>query len=138
MQIIKRTLLVLTLMATPCLAQEKQDHPIDQALERCIDKDGSTAGQVNCIDKAYGSWDKELNRVYNELMGMLDGPGKQALKTAQLEWIKYRDLEFKLTDSVYDKLQGTMFIPMRADHRMQIIRKRAIELQDYLDLLKDN
>ena len=59
-------------------------------------------------------------------------------KAAQQEWIKYRDVEFKLTDSVYDRLQGTMYIPMRADHRMQIVKQRAIELKDYLDLLKDN
>lgn len=31
-----------------------------------------------------------------------------------------------------------MYIPMRADSRMQIVKKRAIELSDYLDLLKDN
>src|SRR5689334_1590783 len=112
---IKPWLLVLALAATPCMAQEKKEHPIDRALERCMDKDPSTAGQINCIDKAYASWDKELNRAYNELMRALDAPGKQSLKTAQAEWLKYRDLEFKLIESVYDKLEGTMYIPMRAD-----------------------
>ena len=58
MQIIKRMLPALILAATPCMAQEKNDHPIDQAFARCADKDPSTAGMVACIDKAYGSWAK--------------------------------------------------------------------------------
>jgi hypothetical protein len=48
------------------------------------------------------------------------------------------DLEFKLVERVYEKLEGTMYIPMHVDHRMQIVKKRALELQDYLDLPKDN
>jgi uncharacterized protein YecT (DUF1311 family) len=135
---LKHLLLAMALLATPGSAQERKEYPIDKALEHCTDKDGSTAGMVNCIDKAYAAWDKELNRVYNELARVLDQPGKQALKTAQQEWIKYRDVEFKLIDSVYEKLEGTMYIPMRADSRMQIVKRRAIELNDYLDLLKDN
>jgi uncharacterized protein YecT (DUF1311 family) len=129
---------VFIFIAVPCFAQEKEDNPIDKALERCLDKNGSTAGSVDCIDKAYQAWDKELNRAYNELMGTLSAEAKQSLKAAQTEWIKYRDLEFKLTDSVYSSMQGTMYIPMHADHRMEIVKKRALELKGYLDLLKDN
>src|SRR4030095_1090417 len=46
-------LLSLLMLATVSGAQEKTQHPIDKALEACIDKNGSTAGMVECTDKAY-------------------------------------------------------------------------------------
>jgi len=120
------------------MAQEPTQHPIDKALDACIDKNGSTAGMVECTDKAYAAWDKELNRNYGELMRALNPRQKEALKLAQLEWIKYRDLEFKSIDSIYDTLQGTMYIPMRISAHLEVIKKRALELSNYLELIKDS
>lgn len=125
------------LLATVSIAQEQTQHPIDKALEACIDKNGSTAGMVECTDKAYAAWDKELNKNYGELMRTLKPTQREALRSAQFEWIKYRDLDFKLIDSVYDTMQGTMYIPMRVDARMEVVKKRALELKGYLDLITE-
>jgi uncharacterized protein YecT (DUF1311 family) len=122
------------LLATVSIAQEEPRHPIDKALEACIDKNGSTAGMVECTDKAYAAWDKELNKNYGESMRALKPKQKEALRLAQLEWIKYRDLEFKFIDSIYDTLDGTMYIPMRISARMEAIKKRALELKAFLNL----
>jgi len=51
--------------------------PIDKALDACIEKNGSTAGMVECTDKAYAAWDKELNKNYGELMRALKQPKKK-------------------------------------------------------------
>jgi uncharacterized protein YecT (DUF1311 family) len=119
-------------------AQEPAPHPIDKALEACIDKNGSTAGMVECTDKAYAAWDKELNKNYGELMRTLKPSQREALRLAQLEWIKYRDLNFKLIDSLYDTMQGTMYIPMRIDARMEVVKKRALELKGFLELVQES
>jgi uncharacterized protein YecT (DUF1311 family) len=124
-------------VATLSIAQEQTQHPIDKALEACIDKNGSTAGMVECTDKAYVAWDKELNKNYSELVRTLKPAQKEALKSAELEWIKYRDLNFKFIDSIYDTMQGTMYIPMRIDARMEVIKKRALELKGFLDLAQE-
>jgi uncharacterized protein YecT (DUF1311 family) len=124
-------------VATLSIAQEQTQHPIDKALEACINKNGSTAGMVECTDKAYAAWDKELNKNYTELMRTLKPTQKEALKSAELEWIKYRDLDFKLIDSLYDTMQGTMYIPMRIDAHMEVIKKRALELKGFLDLVQE-
>jgi len=50
------------------VSQEPSQHPIDKALDACTDKNGSTAGMVQCTDKAYAAWDKELNKNYGLLM----------------------------------------------------------------------
>jgi uncharacterized protein YecT (DUF1311 family) len=118
-------------------AQEESKHPIDKALDACIDKNGSTAGMVECTDRAYKAWDKELNKNYVALMRALKPAQKEVLRTAQLEWIKNRDADFKLIDSIYDSLQGTMYIPMRIDARLEVVKKRALELQNYLELTSD-
>lgn len=125
------------LLAAIAIAQEQTQHPIDKALEACIDKNGSTAGMVECTDKAYAGWDKELNKNYGELMRTLKPSQKETLRLAQLEWIKFRDLDFKLIDSVYDTMQGTMYIPMRVDARMEVVKRRALELKGYLDLVTE-
>ena len=117
--------------------QEPTQHPIDKALDACTDKDSSTAGMVRCTDVAYKAWDRELNKNYLALMGKLKPTQKEALRLAQLEWIKQRDLDFKFLESIYDSFEGTMYIPMRIDARMQVIKKRAVELKEYLDLIND-
>ncbi len=131
-------LISILFLASLSTAQEQPQHPIDKALDACIDKNGSTAGMVECTDKAYAAWDKELNKNYGELMRALNPKQKEALRLAQLEWIKYRDLEFKSIDSVYDTLKGTMYIPMRISAHLEVIKKRALELKDRLDLIKDS
>jgi uncharacterized protein YecT (DUF1311 family) len=131
-------LISILLLAPLSTAQEPTQHPIDKTLDACIDKNGSTAGMVECTDKAYAAWDKELSKNYGELMPALNPKQKEALRLAQLEWIKYRDLEFKSIDSVYDTLEGTMYIPMRISAHLEVIKKRALELKDRLDLIKDS
>ena len=37
----------------------------------------------------------------------------------------------------YDGMQGTMYIPMRVDARLDVIKKRALELKGYLDLITE-
>jgi uncharacterized protein YecT (DUF1311 family) len=92
---------------------------------------------VRCIDIAYGAWDRELNKNYTALMGKLRVEGKQSLKAAQVQWIKYRDAEFKLIDDIYSTLEGTMYIPMRVSRRMDVIKQRALELAAYAELAED-
>ncbi|MHB8054786.1 MAG: lysozyme inhibitor LprI family protein [Candidatus Aminicenantales bacterium] len=110
-------------------------HPIDAWLEECTAKDESTAGQLTCLAAAYEKWDAELNRVYQELMPKLPEEARPVLKAAQVTWLKHRDEEFKLLDALYGSLEGTMYGLMRAADRVDIVRKRALELSSYIDVL---
>ena len=123
-------------MSVTTYSQQTPKQPIDKALEACLDKDSTTAGMVDCIGKAYDKWDKELNRVYAELMKRLTQDARAKLKEAQVQWLKFRDAEFQMQSGIYSRLEGTMYIPMSADSRMQVVKNRALELKSYLDLLK--
>ena len=125
---------LFSLFTLPLLAQNN-GHPIDKFLDECMEKDMSTAGMVKCINEAYDKWDAELNRIYKLLIKNIDEKSAASLKSAQIEWIAFRDKEFKFIDDIYSKLEGTMYIPMRAADRMEIVKKRVLELDAYRDLL---
>jgi len=118
-------------------AGQTAKHPIDAWLEDCTARDESTAGQIACLAAAYEKWDAELNRVYRELMSALPEASRPALKSAQFAWLKQRDEEFKLLAAVYDLLDGSMYRLMKAADRVDIVRKRALELSSSLDVLNN-
>jgi len=120
----------------PDIPDLEATHLIDNILNQCMAKDSSNANMVNCHYEAYELWDAELNKVYNQLKVRLRPEQQKALKTAQLGWIKYRDLEFKLIGSVHGSLQGSMYTLIQAAERMNIVRERALRLRSYTDLLE--
>ena len=124
-------------MSAPQRGKEKEDkHPIDKALDVCIEKNPSTGGTIQCIAAATKSWDRQMNADYKKLMGKLDPKGKAALKAAQLQWIKFRDAEIGTIGGVYAKTDGTMYRPMAANDVMTVTRDRAMQISGYLDVLK--
>jgi uncharacterized protein YecT (DUF1311 family) len=129
--------ILLLLLASISLAQKEPEHPIDKALGACIEKDGSNAGIIECTSQAYQAWDKELNKNYLALMRKLKPAQKEALKAAELGWIKQRDVDFKFIDSVFDSLEGTMYISMRIESRTEPVKLRALQLKSFLDLISD-
>ncbi len=110
------------------------DHPIDEYQAECIAGDSTTTGMTNCTLSASARWDKELNGVYAKLMSSLSPVEQAALRAAQRQWILYRDAEFKLIDEMYKSKDGTMYIPMRAEDRLEIIKAHALQLQAYREL----
>lgn len=123
---------LLYLASIQTFAQSTQ--AIDSALDECLAKseNTTTAGMANCTNTATANWDKELNRVYNKLMATLDAHGKQNLKDSQFAWLKHRDLEYKLINSVYANKMGTMYINIRAMDVLVLTKNRTLELNSYL------
>lgn len=111
---------------------------IDQRVAECMVKDDTAAGMANCLFEGYEMWDEELNRVYRELRGRLGPEGQAALKATQLAWLGHRDLEFALIDDVYSGFDGAMYIPMRVEDRMNIVKNRVMELKSYIDLMENH
>ena len=122
-------------MAFALAAHGAEEHPIDRKLGACVDGNPSTAGAIECIGDAYAAWDRELNDAYKALMGRLAQPQQEAFRKSQRQWLAWRDAEFATIDAVYGGLEGTMFLPMRVDERMQIVRERALALRGYQSLL---
>lgn len=126
--------LMMTAMAQ---GQEGRESKIDKDYQACLDKNQTTAGMVECADKAYRAWDKEMNAVYNKLMANFVGEDRQTLKATQFEWLKFRDAEFKMLEQFFSKIQGSMYRPIAVDRRVEIVKQRAQQLQAYLDTVQE-
>ncbi|MFZ2419083.1 MAG: lysozyme inhibitor LprI family protein [Smithellaceae bacterium] len=117
-------------------AQESK-HPLDVWFANCVAQDDSTAGQRNCYGNAYGLWDEELNLQYKNLMKRLDASGQKVLKASQASWLKFRDAESKLSDLIVNSREGTMWLIVGDGDRMEFIKKRALELKRYREILDE-
>jgi uncharacterized protein YecT (DUF1311 family) len=111
---------------------------IDKDLKACLDssKNQTTAGMVECVDRAYNSWDKELNKYYSLLMkSSLTKDEKIKLQKAQVKWLEYVKNEKDFSTTLYTNFQGTMWIPISINRSMEIIRERALALKTYYNEL---
>lgn len=126
----KKAIVILFFLINSILsfAQNK----IDADLERCLNKDNSTAGQRSCINSARDSWDKELNKSYLSLSQKLSKNEKKELVEAQRSWILFRDSEFKLIEKYYfDVKKGTMFYVIAENKKLEIVKERALQIKEY-------
>jgi uncharacterized protein YecT (DUF1311 family) len=114
---------------------QDRKHTIDAELDECIELNSHTHGTVECIEKAIEKWDAELNKYYKLLMKELDAESAEMLRSAEKEWIAYKDSEMKNIESIFSRLDGTMYIPMKFFSKMDIIKTRALQLKDYYELL---
>ncbi len=140
-RVAKAYLVVLVLVASAGLLwpQAQPSAPrqaIDVWLDECLAKDASTAGTLTCLGQAYAKWDAELNATYQKLFAKLPADGQSALRESQRAWIKFRDQEFLFLDRLYGLMDGTMYQTMRAADRVEVVRKRALELSSYIDVLE--
>ena len=111
-------------------------HAIDAWLSDCLAKDPSTTGVNACLGQAYEKWDLELNRVYRELNGRLSAEVKAVLREAQRAWIAFRDRELAFLAGFYGGLDGTMYGSMLAADRVELVRRRVLELASFIDVLE--
>jgi uncharacterized protein YecT (DUF1311 family) len=136
----KKSLLFAWTMLAVCLpllnADSATKHPIDVWLTSCMEKDPSTKGLNACLEQAYGKWDLELNRVYQELSGRLSVETRAVLREGQRAWISFRNRELAWLAKFYGGLAGTMYTSMLAADRVDLVKRRVLELASYLDVLK--
>ena len=79
------------------------------------------------------AWDKELNRIWGELMRELPAPAKDSLRAAQRKWIAFRDAEHEALALAYGAMPGTMYLVMHADAVSSLTRDRVRELDALLE-----
>jgi Uncharacterized protein conserved in bacteria len=111
--------------------EKEKKHPIDIWLEKCMERENyTTAGMLSCSSQALDKWDKELNRIYKELIKKLSPEERELLKQSQLQWVKFRDAEFKFLDNLYLGI-GTMIPVMIMGEKLDIVSRRVKMLEAY-------
>jgi uncharacterized protein YecT (DUF1311 family) len=110
--------------------------PVEEKVNALRDKAKSTADMVEAEDEGVKLWDKELNRVYGELLQQLPKEDKSALKDSQQEWIKFRDRNLQLIQVVYGNAEGTMYHVFAARAALEVVKSRVLDLRSYLDVVE--
>ena len=118
-------------------AKEVKD-PIDVEVDKMMEKDPSTAGMNQAIDRGIELWDAEMNKAYNSLMKKLPEGERAILKKSQVVWLAYRDANNNLVSTVYGHAQGTMYSSMANDEGLEIVKTRTLLLRKYIDILDEN
>lgn len=76
--------------------------------------------------------DAELNAVYKALQAKLPKDQQQQLKQSQINWLKYRDLEFAFIEDNWSKADfGSSSSITRGQFKASIVRDRIIQLMHY-------
>ncbi len=117
--------------------EKEKQHPIDAWLEKCVTSDSSTIGMTKCAVEANTMWDKEMNRIYKELMKKLPEKQKTLLRQSQIQWVKFRDAEFNFISEFYENFEGTIWQNILAGEKINVVKKRTLNLQVYLNHLKE-
>ena len=125
---------ILTIYTFITYGQVDSTYQIDKELQACLDssENYTTKGMTDCVRMATEKWDTKLNKAYKELLDLLTAEQKEKLKIAQRQWIEYRDKEIEFSNQLYYDMQGTMWIPVAAQTKLGLTRKRAIELESYI------
>lgn len=130
MKIIITSLLAIFVFNFSFSQIEQNEHRLDKEYKACCNKKHGDYGALYCAIELGKEWDLEMNKYYLGLMNILDSIAQKDLLSAQRQWMKYRDLEYKFSNSLHD-MEGTMYLRMRAYRNMRIVRMRALELKSY-------
>lgn len=110
---------------------------VEQGNRELLDKDYSTLGMINAAIEYEKQYDILLNKYYKLLYRSLNIEGQKALKSSQMNWIKFRDSEKKLISEInaqtYDEAGGgTIWGVIASSIRSELTKKRVIELYNFL------
>lgn len=95
-------------------------------------------GQIQCAARAIEAWNREMNRYYKLLMGLLSPDEKTKLKKAQVAWLGFRDHEMTFQGTTYNNLEGSMWRVAAVYRQLEIVKQRATDLAEYYNVFSEN
>jgi uncharacterized protein YecT (DUF1311 family) len=120
---------VIPFGATVGLAENFSTQAIIAIKQLDCSNDRSLLEQTECFRKDYKQADKELNRVYKQVISDLSSENerKQKLIRAEQAWIKYRDTNCEYRSSMWGGVQRVGF---NYSCLARMTRERIQELQN--------
>src|SRR5690242_16984426 len=91
-----KSLVFFGLLLSPIFAQKdaaKDEHPIDLALDKCLETAMTTQAMVECGDQAGRAWKVEMERVYEALLNSLEDQQKNVVVRSQTAWLVFLESE---------------------------------------------
>ena len=110
-------------------------HIIDDEEQNCIAKTSSTTEMNKCSQIALDSWNKEINDILYYLKNNTDLKTYKKIEQSQRLWEKYKNNEIKTYGKFLTEYsQGTMYKNVSKGHEVDIVKQRALQLQEYKNI----
>lgn len=105
-------------------------HPLDVALEKCIEKNGSTMGRASCINKATRFWKNEIDRLLPSIY-FENVEEERNFNIWQEAWENYADSTILFLANKYNPRTYTASIYQHGYEVFHLYKSRAIQLANY-------
>ena len=135
----KLFLIFISLIFLSCSYSTAQEilRPIDKAEQECISKTSDTQVMNQCSITAQNAWEKETKKTLSQLKYVLDKESYKSLIKSQNAWERYKVDEFEAIDNMLKDKQGTMYLNVDKGLKVDIVRQRTLQLQEYLKTIND-
>ena len=92
--------------------------------------------RVECYNKASEAWEKDVDTKYAALLKLLPERLVSSFTDSEAQWEKYRDAQLAFLDAKEAKQTGTGHISGRIIERMEVVKQRALILDDLYEMHK--
>lgn len=112
----------------------KIEHPIDIELGKCIEKDSTNSGMINCGYIAIDGWNNEINKNLDNLKSILTPEQFAIVKDSQDKWEEYKNKELVTLKKLVFEHDGRYHQVAYVAEHIGLLKERATLLRYYEDL----
>jgi uncharacterized protein YecT (DUF1311 family) len=136
---LSRFLCLFLFAASSALAAEPETktEALDKKIEAMFENAKSRSDEQAAYDQGKVLWEKEMNRVYSELLLGLSKEAAALLKKSQRNWLTYRTQQIAYLDEFYKAFSGTMYLTFHSYAVMDVTRQRTLSLARQLKYIDD-
>ena len=111
-----------------------EEHPIDSFLEACLQDTSNftTMGMTQWHIEAYERWEHRMDSISVVLHELLPAHIIYSFDESQQSWRDYFDAQNDFSDALFSQSEGTMYIPIRLNNQVEILRERTLLLEAFL------
>lgn len=115
----------------------KFEHPIDIELGKCIEKDSTNSGMINCGYIAIDDWNNEINKNLDNLKLILTPEQFVLIQDSQTKWEEYKNKELVTLKKLVFEHDGRYYQVSYVTEHISLLKERATLLRYYEDLYSE-
>jgi hypothetical protein len=114
--------------------QIEEKHPIDLFLTACLadTNNYTTMGMTQCTVDAYELWEQRLDSISGRLRQIIPAHIRADFERSQRKWEEYAEAQQDFSDELFSQMNGTMYIPIRVNNHLEVLRERVLLLEAFL------
>lgn len=116
------------------------EHPIDIELDKCINKDSTNSGMINCGYIAIDGWNNEIKKHLDKLKKILTPEQYAMVQDSQDKWEEYKNKELITLKKLVFEHDGRYYQVVYVEEYVGLLKERATLLgcYEYLYFESDN